>query len=213
MYLTTQVKNHWKKGIGADQIEKAQLSTHKILKVLEDGNWHRYMEILRETKISPTTLTKRLRELEKGIVERKINIETKEYPPPVEYHLRNKAIESMRKGEIGILEKLMANIGRNKSSESSAIIDFLEDFSFLMELHILENLSSYFIEKNETYYRQYFEYYVIPNFTEIVIMLKQKLSNLEGEGSNIEDLLSEAKARLVKLEDQKVKKRVVKLDK
>ena len=77
-----------KRGMGADQINKAELSTQKILEILQDGKWHRYMELLNKTKISPTTLTKRLKDLEKGIVEREIDIKSTEYPPPVRYRLR-----------------------------------------------------------------------------------------------------------------------------
>jgi len=50
--------------------------------VLSDGKWHRHKELLEKTGLSPTTLSKHLKELEKGIVEKRIDITSGEYPTP-----------------------------------------------------------------------------------------------------------------------------------
>jgi DNA-binding HxlR family transcriptional regulator len=64
-----------------------QYNQQLILMALLDGQWHRNMELKKETKLSPRTLSKHLNELEKELhwVERKEDTESGEYPHPVLY--------------------------------------------------------------------------------------------------------------------------------
>lgn len=65
-----------------------------ILMVLIDGQWHRNMELKKETRLSPRTLSKHLQELEKDFhwIERKEDTESGEYPHPVLYRATHSTI-------------------------------------------------------------------------------------------------------------------------
>ncbi|MGD0204687.1 MAG: winged helix-turn-helix transcriptional regulator [Candidatus Bathyarchaeia archaeon] len=202
-----------KRGIGADQIKKSELSTQKILAVLKDGAWHRYMEILKETKISPTTLTKRLKELEKGIVERKLDTEGKEYPPPVAYRIRNSELASSIEKEIEQAKKVASLISKNRNVTYSAIAYFLKTAQLNFNIHLLLNLQLFFWKaKNEgdprteeetkasreNAYTQYLESLIMPNFTNWLSILKEKLEDLEKQGVNVTTLLRDANIQVMK---------------
>jgi DNA-binding HxlR family transcriptional regulator len=61
---------------------------------LIDGQWHRNMELKKETKLSPRTLSKHLQELEKDLhwIERKEDTESGEYPHPVLYRANHSTV-------------------------------------------------------------------------------------------------------------------------
>jgi DNA-binding HxlR family transcriptional regulator len=61
---------------------------------LLDGQWHRNMELKKETKLSPRTLSKHLNELEKELhwIERIEDMESGEYPHPVLYRATHSTV-------------------------------------------------------------------------------------------------------------------------
>jgi len=75
-----------KKGVGDWHISKATDSKTKILEVLSDGKWHRYKEIVEKTGLSTATVAKHLKELS-PIVEKRIEVDSGEYPYPTRYRL------------------------------------------------------------------------------------------------------------------------------
>jgi DNA-binding HxlR family transcriptional regulator len=70
-----------------DNSRYKQYNQQQILMALIDGQWHRIMDLKKETKLSPRTLYKHLNELEKELhwIERKEDTESGEYPHPVLY--------------------------------------------------------------------------------------------------------------------------------
>ena len=66
-----------------------QYNQHLILMALSDGQWHRNKELKEETKLTPRTLSKHLKELEKelGWIERIEDKESGEYPHPILYRI------------------------------------------------------------------------------------------------------------------------------
>lgn len=75
-----------KRGMGDWHISKATDSKTKILEVLKDGKWHRYKEIVEKTGLSTATVAKHLKELS-PIVEKRIEVNSGEYPYPTRYRL------------------------------------------------------------------------------------------------------------------------------
>jgi DNA-binding HxlR family transcriptional regulator len=77
------------KGLRQYQTEKAMESQISILKVLSyDEDLHQYGELKEKTRLSDATLSKQLKQLkEMNLIERKLDTESRKYPPPVYYRL------------------------------------------------------------------------------------------------------------------------------
>lgn len=71
-----------------------QYNQQLILMALLDGQWHRNMELKKETKLSPRTLSKHLDEMEKELhwIERKEDTESGKYPHPVLYRASHSTV-------------------------------------------------------------------------------------------------------------------------
>ena len=66
--------------------DKEYIARWSILKTLSDGQWHRNMELEKETKLSSRTLAKHLNHMTNiQIIERKEDVESGKYPIPVLY--------------------------------------------------------------------------------------------------------------------------------
>jgi DNA-binding HxlR family transcriptional regulator len=76
------------RGVGSWQIDKARTAVQAVVKILKDGEWHRYQELRQKAGLSSATLSKHLKELEKGVVEKKIQLKSGEYPYPVFYRIK-----------------------------------------------------------------------------------------------------------------------------
>lgn len=76
------------KGFGKWQIDQSAIAANAIMEILIDGEWHRYQEIRTKSGLSSATLSKHLKELEGGIVEKEMRLKTGEYPYPVYYRLK-----------------------------------------------------------------------------------------------------------------------------
>jgi len=81
------------KGKGLQQTAKARESRKQVLSFFKDDKWHRYSEIYAHgCKISAATLSKELKALTKmKLLEKKIDIESGEYPYPVSYRIGERA--------------------------------------------------------------------------------------------------------------------------
>lgn len=79
-----------KKGVGEWQLDRSSTAVQAITKVLMDGEWHRYQDLKEKSGLSSATLSKHLKELEEGIVEKKMHLDSGEYPYPVAYRIKEK---------------------------------------------------------------------------------------------------------------------------
>jgi DNA-binding HxlR family transcriptional regulator len=74
------------RGFGDDQINRTKKAKTAVLKALEDGKWHRFIEVVEITKMSPATISKYLKAFKKE-VEKKRDLRSGKYPIPVSYKL------------------------------------------------------------------------------------------------------------------------------
>lgn len=79
-----------KKDVNTWQLGQSGEAAQVITRILMDGEWHRYQELRQKAGMSSATLSKHLKELEKGIVEKEIRLESGEYPYPVVYRIKEK---------------------------------------------------------------------------------------------------------------------------
>jgi len=165
------------KGIGEYQIKKAKASKKEILKVLQDGKWHRYSEIKEATGLSPATLSKHLEELTKGIVEKKLDLESGEYPYPVLYRLKPFVFEKAKPIEPQFTRKyelIRYDLHFLHSLCGLLTLDFLRMY--------LENP-----KENEEIFNQAFENYVIERYRDSVNLLKEELLRIKEEEEKKEE--------------------------
>jgi len=176
-------------GKGTTQIKDALKNQKLILSILSDGKWHRHREILEKTKLSPTTLSKHLKELEKGIVEKRIDLESGEYPYPVYYRLDESLaiIRGFKRFTRPCLFTLENRLPR---------LDLYVYQKFMGEL-----LLQYLIEfsenpkKQEELFNQAVEYFVLEDFREWIQALKETVRKLKKENVNITEILKEELTR------------------
>ena len=105
-----------KKGVGSWQIDKALTAVQAIIEILIDGKWHRYQELREKAGLSSATLSKHLKELEKGIVEKRLLLNSGEYPYPVEYRIKEEYQASL--SEISSLMECASKL-ETKSNEKN----------------------------------------------------------------------------------------------
>lgn len=195
-----------KRGIGEDQIKKAELSKQKILNFLKDGQWHRYGEILSTIKVSPTTLTKHLKELEKGIVERKVDIKSGEYPPPVCYRIRPKSSELFR----ALTEQEALDSRSKYITEDGRLENYWREYIAETSINIMHLLSMHFAFKkhgiqNDESFNQELELFFIPNFRDHVQNARLKLKELADKGVDVVKLVGESSEKISKDADYLLK--------
>jgi DNA-binding HxlR family transcriptional regulator len=157
-----------KKGVGEYQFQKAKFSEKIILKVLEDGKWHRFSEILKATGLSTATLSKHLKMLEGKLIQKKIDIESGEKPIPIYYRLNpnlQKTVDEWR--------KLLSKIETYQIEKS---LQMLANQAILAFVDLLKQE-----QPNKEYFEQAFQYSVLGFFEEGLKLLKQKLETLEPQ--------------------------------
>lgn len=175
--------------MGSDQIKKRKVSEKKILNVLTNNDWVRYKDLQKKTKLSSATLTKRLKRLEKGIVEKKIDLESGKYPYPVYYRIKQKYASSKSDSDLvfkdityGFLEEHL----KNKDLEAS--FNLLNN---MLTASYIAYLQNYFEDHNETAFTQNVDFFVFDIFREMYECVKQTLEKMEKEGIDINSLLLE----------------------
>lgn len=190
-----------KRGMGADQVNKAKLSTQRILEVLQDGEKHRFMELRKKTKMSPTTLTKRLKELEKGIVKKTIDKETVEYPPPVYYQLQDNLnqvnLNTLERDVHNALFIPLENLDLEKGNKKDyEIADYLAYLNFQLYSGILNFLKRYIEDRNEVAFNQSIENYTLETYRQYIDLLKNKMFAASNNGVNIHELIVQTEERI-----------------
>ena len=187
-------------GKGIRQINDALEKRQQILSILSDGQWHRHKEILEKTKLSPTTLSKHLKELEKGIVEKRIDIESGEYPYPVYYRLKP---ELFPKRDLELWNYLISKTVIQseelwkKYQRPEIFVELLNAMVGTEALHIL--LRYFTVEKkNEDYLEQTLEHFIISVYRNAIQTLKLQLEDLEKQGYDLEDILLQARGEIGK---------------
>lgn len=184
-----------KKGLGERQIKDAQTSQQAILKVLSDGEWHRYQELREQTSLSTATLSKHLKKLEKGLVEKKLDLESGEYPYPVYYRIR--AIEFTPEAEkYRALQLLGYKLSAKIHIKKGKVVDCIRYLHAGMTLELVTNLEAYFHHNlSEEWIEQATEYFLITPYREAINTLKENLKELSVK-EDVQKLLREAKWQL-----------------
>jgi DNA-binding Lrp family transcriptional regulator len=184
-----------RKGIGRYQKDLVWDSEKRILNVLSNGKWHRYQEIQQATKLSTATLSKHLKRLEKGIVEKRIDLQSGEYPYPVYYRLKENLSSNLHEPWRTFLFEQITKQPEFWLKQPETFMEFLNQ---MVGLQILINLHYYFTyEKNEAMLEQANEFLAFSLYKECVDFLKAKLEEL-GKTENLSVILAEAEERMAK---------------
>jgi DNA-binding transcriptional ArsR family regulator len=194
------------RGVGSYQIGKAQKSEREILKTLQDGKWHRYQELVQLTKLSQPTLSKHLKKLEEGIVERKLDTSGSEYPYPVFYRIKPRHAKNNTRVRALFY---VPGTDRNPLAEDLTESDYdcwvrlgglhshFEFMNEMLSVQILLNLLIYFEEKNEEAYEQSTQLYVISVFEDALRNVKAQLEEVSKRGEDVSKIINDAMAKLV----------------
>jgi DNA-binding HxlR family transcriptional regulator len=182
-----------KRGLGNTQIGDYKTAKDKILKVVNDGDWHRYSELTEKTKLSTATLSKHLKELERGIVERCIDVESGDYPPPVFYRIKPAYIE------ITSAAKIFLKVRCKKTIKKSPAL-FLHNLNTQFTFEVIGLLKEYFHDPNENIaFNQALEHYVLDTLKENYLALKDTLKEQLENGENVTAIMDNAEKALVNL--------------
>ena len=185
--------------MGEYQVKRAEFSKSKILRILEDGEWHRYSEIKKAAGVSTATLSKHLEELVKsGVIIKKIDLESGEYPYPVLYR-----INPLLKYETAWWRNFLLDFIKQRSATAWIKYKRLDRplmfLSTLTSLRFLDLLKAYLNERcpesNPEFFELAFKYYVIEFYEEGLRVIKQKYLELPRE--ELITLIEIAKERLV----------------
>lgn len=125
--------NNRRRGEGAPQIITAEESRGIIIHLLlDDGEPHRYDEIVEKTKLSTATVSKHLKELVSSkIVEKKVDLESGKYPYPVTYQIAKdlKAFYDLdREREAKHIPLKSAPVHENESELHAIMLVFLRNY-------------------------------------------------------------------------------------
>jgi DNA-binding HxlR family transcriptional regulator len=130
------------KGIGKYQVKKAQKTIMTILRVLSDGKPHQYSELKDKTKLNSPTLSKHLKRLTKmKLIERKINLKSGKYPPPVNYTAKPATLLQLK--VIFIAEHEMSEIEKIILEPKKTPLDVLDQINMKNNAIILWALEQY----------------------------------------------------------------------
>lgn len=189
-----------KKGLGEQQIKDQEKAIQKILNVLDNGERIRYSELQEKTGLSTATLTKHLKKLKNGIVERKVDSESSEYPPPVYYQLRKNVFPKLhpKTPEETCLFMLKYNLPRYD-------VHLLNSLAGLILLNFLE-LYSQNPEQNDELFEQTVEHYIIQRYREGIRNLKIKIKELSEKGIEVNAMLADSVNRYKQDYDWMLKK-------
>jgi len=194
------------KGVGSYQIGKAQKSESQILKALQDGKWHRYQELVRLTGLSQPTLSKHLKNLERGIVERKLETSGSDYPYPVFYRIkplhlkrnvRSHALFYVPATDRNPLAENLVDSHYDDWVRFGGLHRYFEFMSEMLSIQVLLNLKIYFSEKNEEAYEQSTQLYVTSVFEDALRNVKAQLEEESKRGENVDKILDKAMGKLI----------------
>ncbi len=176
------------RGFGEPQEKAAKKAKGKIIQTLEKFGPLRYKDIQEKTQLSSATLTKHLKELEKGIVQRYEDAISKEYPTPVYYRINEWV--TIEKDCQELIFKPLKELEPTNGLILKNYINYLNSQCSLM---LLNSLRYYFNEnKNEAGFEQTLENYILINYREFAFLLKDKLEALYGKGVNVQALIGKS---------------------
>ena len=185
------------------------LSTQKeIIKFLSDGEWHRNEDIMSNVKGSSATVQKYLNELAKGIVEKKLDLDST-YPYPVYYRLKPQYIKNRLKQ----LEKdwqdavLNEPLDRRNLTKSVEISDYVEYLNVQTGLQLLGQVRRFLDEKNEFAFSQAIDLWVLAAYRENAFRLREKLEELAAKDGNVQALIYDAEQEMLKHFDHLLKEK------
>jgi DNA-binding HxlR family transcriptional regulator len=179
------------KGTGNNQIEKAKESKRTILASLQTGDWFRYQNLQKQTGVSSATLSKHLKELEKGIIEKKIDMESGKYPYPVYYRIKPEIITKLTK----IRKKAEELFAKSKQSRNS-----LHWLNFNTGLLLISLLKEYIKNptQNEKMFSQATEYNIISLYRNYIDAIKLKMKDYNEKGEDVNQLLTDFQNQILK---------------
>jgi predicted transcriptional regulator len=177
------------------------LSTKKdIIRFLDDGEWHRNQDILSNVKGSSATVQKHLNKLADGIVERKMDLDSKEYPHPVYYRLKPQYIKNrLRQLEMdwqdGVLNEPLNRMDPMTSVGISRYVEFL---NVQTGLQLLGQIRRFLDEKNEFAFSQTMDLWILTAYRENAFKLREKIEKLTDQSVNVQALIGEAEQKMLK---------------
>lgn len=180
-------------GKGERQEKEAHEKRKLILDVLSDGEWHRHKEILEKTRLSPTTLSKHLKELEKGLVEKRIDIESGEYPYPVYYRLKGtipKEFAEWISVAREIKEAYEAQIREYVKAGKNQILKHLEEVNLTLN-HLVLHAIEGFLEFGYDYFEQVMKNMILSWYYDEIKMLAEAFREAKEEGLDAVQILQE----------------------
>ena len=199
-----------KQGIGKIK----QKPTQKIIEVLNDENWHRYKELQDKTELSTATLSKHLKELEKGIVERHLDADSVEYPPPVRYHLRQEYKPTqgnpVNSGVLAKRSKYITDFGQLDNYWREFISETIPNIMFLLQKHFQVHKQS---EQSREAFNQSLELIYLQSFREHAQNAMEKLEELSDNGVDVVKIINESSINIMKDTDYILKQGKKILDK
>jgi len=178
-----------KKGYGHDQKRKEQFAKNMILKVLRDGKKHRSMEIEKQAQVSPTTLSKHLKDFEEShLVEKTIDLKS-DYPYPVYYQLKMQIHQ--------VLSWAWAQASSNLLKRGD-ITKYMHCLNYSNSLSVLGYLRIYAEnpKQNEKMIDEAIEHFVISLFQEDLQRLKGYVKNQAEKGKNMDKVLAQVESDL-----------------
>jgi DNA-binding HxlR family transcriptional regulator len=194
------------KGIGTYQIGKSTTSENEILNSLTDGEWHRYQDMQRSTRLSTATLSKHLKRLENGIVEKRLDLESGAYPYPVYYRLTPSLTKTDREWKETLKNEIQLNLDLLEQNPER----YFHFLTVMLNLETIKHLQFYFLrpKQNEVAFDQLMEFFVFSAYHDSIEKLRMKLKE-HGEKS-IQQILAKAEKRITedfKLTCKKLSKR------
>lgn len=173
------------RGVGDYQLRKARRSKARILEALSDGKWHRYKEIEEKTELSAATVSKHLKEMEGVIIQKRVDLESGEYPYPAYYKIGREEFDFP---SVEYIDPRTLKLIGDKGTRL-----YLHILLSSMGYSTLEFLHFYFKHKNEEVFNAIIEHYVIMEYHVSLQKMKEKLTEIEKKGGNVEKILTEAK--------------------
>jgi DNA-binding transcriptional ArsR family regulator len=143
-----------KKGVGAYQVDRALTAFQTIMKTLMDGQWHRYQELQAKTGLSSATLSKHLKELEKGVAEKKILLESGKYPYPVVYRIKEQYQHLLKGNNLPDVPTLNRKTKTDTIMFGEEVREYLRSAAQALNKTVNEALSIYEVDKNPEAFQQ-----------------------------------------------------------
>jgi DNA-binding Lrp family transcriptional regulator len=169
---------------------KKNRSQSLILSVLEDGDWHRYNEIVKESGLSSATVSKYLKIMENAIIEKQIDIKSGKYPYPVSYRTLYKSINLSRGEKENYFEKLSRTL-----IDTKQITTLLHFMSFELLGSFVRLLKTYYENphtRDQAILNEIIEIFVIDEFRDYFNIVKNKLDVKENKSIDVVKLLEDS---------------------